>query len=410
MRALPLFATALLLAALPLATASSVDARAKASARKVYGPMWFKETVRSGPCLMTVALPPKKSEGCSSFTRREAGGAAFHAPTGFLLVGGSDHQLHGMNAKNGEMRYRVPLPGALVARPQLKGNHAYFGTNEGHVLKTDITSGRVRWDVQVDAEVIEPVRVDGDIVYVVTGLDTVYAIDGKTGSSLWVKKHPLPTGITLRGQAVPLVVDGKDGKKKLFLGHADGTTTVVDANTGREQYRLELGAAEAFNDIDADPVTRGGTVFMASQSTGLFAINADTYNIGWRNEERGIVRMALGGNKLLVGAGAGKVVGFDQHTGKVRWRFTFDKGAPSRIAVKGGRVHVASDRGAIFVLDLLSGEPLQYYGNGTGFAADLDVQSDMMFAVSIGGHVHALSNAFGGKTQRKRNFKDRRPY
>ncbi|MCP4502741.1 MAG: PQQ-binding-like beta-propeller repeat protein [Deltaproteobacteria bacterium] len=393
-------------------------ARPRPTARKVYGPLWFKETVRTGPCLLTVALPAKKDEGCTSFSRRESAGVAFHAPSGFLLVGGSDHQLHGMSAKNGEMRYKAKLPGALIARPTLSGNHAFFGTNEAHVLKTDITSGRIRWDITVDAEVIEPVRVHQGVVYVVTGLDTVYAFDAETGKGMWVQKHALPTGITLRGQARPLVVDVEDGAAssdekeapRVFIGHADGKMSVVDGITGRIVHQMELGKAEAFNDVDADPVHFKGTVFAASQNTGVFAIKADNFAVRWQNEERGIVRLATGGGRLVVGAGAGKIVAFDALTGKSRWRFTFKKGAPTRISVKGGRVHVASDRGSIYVLDLVSGEPLQYYGTGLGFAGDLEVQSDMLFAVSTAGHVHALSNAFAGKTQRKQKFKDRRPY
>ena len=66
---------------------------------------------------------------------------------------------------------------------------------------------------------------------------------------------------------------------------------------------------------------------------------------------------------------------------------------------KGGRVHVASDRGPLYVLDLSSGQPLQYFGSGLGFAADLELEGDMLFAVSTAGRLYALSNAFAGRFQ-----------
>jgi outer membrane protein assembly factor BamB len=102
----------------------------------------------------------------------------------------------------------------------------------------------------------------------------------------------------------------------------------------------------------------------------------------------------------VVAAGPGKILGLDATDGKVLWRFTFSKGAPTRIAVKGGRVHVASDRGSLFVLDLSSGRPLQYFGSGLGFAADLELWNDMLFATTTAGVVMALSNAFPGIVQK----------
>ena len=104
---------------------------------------------------------------------------------------------------------------------------------------------------------------------------------------------------------------------------------------------------------------------------------------------------------MIVAASAGTVLGIDARNGSIRWRFTYKKGAPTRLFVKGGRVHFGSDRGPLYVLDLFSGRPLQYYGSGLGVAADLDLVGDMLFMVSTAGSLHALSNDFYGPAQRK---------
>ena len=67
--------------------------------------------------------------------------------------------------------------------------------------------------------------------------------------------------------------------------------------------------------------------------------------------------------------------------------------------MQGGRVHVASDRSSLFVLDLFSGRPLQYVGSGLGFAADLELHQDMLFAMTSAGDLLAMSNAFRGLVQ-----------
>jgi outer membrane protein assembly factor BamB len=375
---------------------------AAASARQVYAPLWFADVVRLGPCLLTLALPASEAEHCIPWTRRVAASPAFHHATGLVLVGGDDDRLHAFSGRDGSLVYAVKLPGDLVAAPALFDDGAYFGTREGHVLRADVTSGRIRWDVKVDAEVTEPVTLFGDLVIAITGLDTVYAFDRETGASRWVHKHPMPSGITLRGQARPLAATiqvGDTTQDRIWVGHATGRVTVLEAATGRVLDEMAIGEGESFLDVDADPILHGGRLVTASHATGVFATDPASGASHWKLEEPGIVRLATGGPTLVIAAGPGKVLGIHAASGQVRWRFTFDKGAPSRIVSRGGRVHVASDRGALYVLDLFSGEPLQYFGTGLGFAADPALAGDMLFAVSTAGRLYALSNAFEGRLQ-----------
>jgi len=373
---------------------------------QVYGPLFHTQVIGYGPCLFSLfQLPATREEHCLPWTRRESSGPAFHMPSGLVLVGGSDHRLHAVSAVDGSPVYTAPVNGAIVARPTLAGPHAFFGTDDGHVLRVDITSGRTGFDVTVDAEVIEPVVVDGDDVFVVTGLDTVYAFSRTDGASKWVHKQALPRGITLRGQAKPLVATTTSNGAtvdRVYVGHASGTLVALDRETGSVVASTDLGRAEAFNDVDADPVMQAGQVIAASHSGGVFALDPNTLAELWRVDEKGIVRLAAAGKHMVVAASAGAVVGLDAIRGAVRWRFTFEKGAPSRIVVKGGRVHVASDRGPLYVLDLFTGEPLQYFGSGLGIAADPELVGDMLLVLSTAGELHALSNAFAGVTQRRR--------
>ncbi len=389
-------AAALVLPAAALAVSPQV--------RQIYAPLWFDDVIELGPCLFTIALPASFEERCIPWTRRETAGAAFHAATGIVVVGGSDGQLHGLSGVDGKTLYEVSLPGKLVARPTLVDDAAFFGTADAHVLRTDVTSGRVRWDVSVDAEVLEPVTVFEDLVIAITGLDTVYAFDRKTGESRWVHKHPLPTGITLRGQAKPLAVrlpTPQGTQARVYVGHASGRLTVLEADTGRvlDEWGLATAGEDTFPDIDADPLLHGDTLVVASHATGVFGLDPLTGATRWKLEEKGVVRLASGGPNLIVAAGPGKVLGVQTSSGTVRWRFSYERGAPTRPVVKGGRVHIASDRGPLYVLDLASGEPLQYFGSGLGFAADLELDGDMMFAVSTAGRLYALSNAFAGRFQ-----------
>jgi outer membrane protein assembly factor BamB len=355
---------------------------------------------------MSLVLQPKASEGCIPWTRRHESGPAFHSPSGLVLLGGPHQQLHVHSAIDGDLVYSIKLPGNLVSTPTLTEDGVYFGTDGGHVLRLDITSGAILWDEEVDSEVLTPVVVDGDVVYVVTGQDTLYALNRKDGAGRWLHKHPLPPSITIRGQGRPLIhrVPGPSGsKKRLFVGRASGHLHVLDALTGELLRESRLGEGEAFFDVDADPIWIDGKVVAASFTGGISALDPKTMAAGWKIPEPGITRLARGGSGMVVAGGAKKVIGIDADSGRILWRYTFERGAPTRLVVKGGRVHVASDRGALYVLDLMSGRPLQYFGTGLGFAGDLAAGGDMLFAVSTAGRLFALSNAFAGLTQSGRH-------
>ena len=386
--------------AVVLSAATSLSA-ATPEARQVYGIAWTAPAVELGPCALSVLLPASEAEKCKPWTQREASGPAFHDSLGVLVVGGSDKYLRVLDARDGHKLWEKKTPGAVLAQPVINDDGAYFGTDDARVMRVDVATGNERWVTAVDAEVTEPVVVHGDVVYVVTGNDSTYALSRLTGEPLWVNKHPLPRGITLRGQSKPLVLDvaGADGGMRLFVGHASGLLVVLDRETGAVISEIDLSRGDAFGDIDADPVFQANrnVVVAASQTRGITALDPRTTTEVWHNPESGLTRLATGGEPMLVAAGAGKVLGLDAATGQTRWRFTFEKGAPTRIVVKGGRVHVGSDRGALYVLDLYSGRPLQYAGSAAGVAADLSLANDMLFFTSLSGTVIAMSSAWAGR-------------
>jgi len=376
---------------------------ASPSARQIYAPLWQRPVTDQALCLLTIFLPAQEEKGCVSWTRRESAGPAFHPQIGSVLVGGSDAKLHSFSAKDGALQYEKDLPGALVAQPIFDESAAYFGTDEGHVLRVNVITGDTKWDAEVDAEVTEPAVVSGDIVLVITGLDSVYAFSRQDGSPLWVHKHPLPPGITLRGQARPLVLEKNiEGEKKslVFVGHATGRMTVLELNSGNVVTEVEVGQGDSFVDVDTDPIHLSGVVVAASQASGIRAFNDANFAKVWELKEPGVVRLAKADDVTLIAAGSKKAMGIDARTGKIMWSFTFEKGAPTRILVKDDRAIFASDLGALFVLNAQTGEPLQYWGSGLGIAADPYIVGDMLLLVTVPGRLFAFSSAFSGIAQK----------
>jgi glucose dehydrogenase len=96
-----------------------------------------------------------------------------------------------------------------------------------------------------------PIVKDG-VLYIATGNDDVFALDGRTGALLWEHRSGLEQNISTvccgwdnRGAAV--------GDGKLFLGQLDGTFVALDIGTGKEVWRTRLARWQAFDYPQFEP-------------------------------------------------------------------------------------------------------------------------------------------------------------
>jgi alcohol dehydrogenase (cytochrome c) len=84
----------------------------------------------------------------------------------------------------------------------------------------------------------DPIVIDG-IMYIPTGNDDIYALDGKTGRKLWEYNSDIP-------QTNDLICCGWDnrgvaaGEGKIFSGQLDGSFVALDQKTGKIAWRTQL--------------------------------------------------------------------------------------------------------------------------------------------------------------------------
>ena len=133
----------------------------------------------------------------------------------------------------------------------------------------------------------DPLVIDG-VLYIPTGNDDIYALDGKTGKKLWEYQSDIP-------QTNDLICCGWDnrgvaaGEGKIFSGQLDGSFVALDQKTGQIAWRTQL---EDYHD-------------------GYSITGATRYYDG-------IVLTGMSGAENGV---RGRVYGLDAKTGQELWRF-----------------------------------------------------------------------------------------
>ncbi len=132
-----------------------------------------------------------------------------------------------------------------------------------------------------------PLVKDG-VMYVTSGHDDVFALDGKTGALIWEHRSGIDQNITTvccgwanRGAAL--------GEGKVFVGYLDGTLVALDAGTGNLLWQTTIGRWQDGYTITSAPLYHNGVVY-----TGV-----------------------AGGDRTA----RGKVTALDAKTGKELWHF-----------------------------------------------------------------------------------------
>jgi alcohol dehydrogenase (cytochrome c) len=163
-------------------------------------------------------------------------------------------------------------------------------SNQRYSRLTEINRNTVKtlggaWMVDLGSEIAKgsPV-VQGGVMYVAAGGGHLYAIDAKTGKTIWSMQPPGP-GIDPRNRGLAV------GDGKVFVGQSDGSVIAVDAKSGQQVWSTYIGDGPA--------------------RFGMFVSAAPTY-------VDGLVIAGLASGDAGI---RGKVVALDAKTGKQVWQF-----------------------------------------------------------------------------------------
>ena len=202
----------------------------------------------------------------------------------------------------------------------------------------------------------QPVVVGGR-VFVADTIDTVYALDARTGCTVWTVKP----GAAVRSAIS--VGQGADGKAVAYFGDMAGLMHAVDADTGRELWKVK---------VDDHPLAR---------MTGSPVLAGDRLLVPVSSLEEAAASQPAYGCCTFRGA----VLALDPKTGKVLWK-THTITAPSRTyRRKGQAVDLHGPAGGSVwnapTVDLARGRV--YFGVGNDYTDIDDVNTDGVMALDL---------------------------
>ena len=236
-----------------------------------------------------------------------------------------------------------------------------FGYDPGHTGYVDalvqprLVAGKLAWTRHF-APVFSSAVAGLDMVFVASTDGYLYALRQGTGVVVWrasVGNYLSDSTPALEGQV-------------LFVATRSSQVEALNANTGSIYWTYDIAER-----IQAPPLVVGSRVLVASRTT-LWTLNATDGSLLWKFH-RGAVSWpttgapAVGGGLVYVGLGSGtQLWALDINTGKIRWTFdTLDR-ITSTPVVDSATVYIATWHGVIFALDRLNGTKRWSYSLNVG--------------------------------------------
>ena len=151
--------------------------------------------------------------------------------------------------------------------------------------------------------------------------------------------------------------------------------------------------------IYASPAVVNGTVYLATGTGSIVALNAETGDEIWKRNAGGPLNSspAVAGGSLFIGRYDGGIEARDLDSGDVRWEFMTRDRVISSPAIDRGVVYIGSGDGGLYALDAGTGRERWTYRTRGWISSSPAVFEDLVAITSFDGLLHVVNRKTGKK-------------
>ena len=211
-----------------------------------------------------------------------------------VLFGSQDVFLYSLDAKTGELKWKLETADQVRCGITIAGNQAFVAGCDGGLHMVDLDQGAEIASVDIQSPTGVTPAVDGDLVYVGTEQAGFFAIDWKRAKLKW---HHDVNGASIRSSAA--VTDDH-----VIVGAQNRTVYSLDPTTGKEQWSATLKSK-----VESSPVVVGERVWIGSTDGRLYALDINNGKVLWEKQLNGdiIGSPAVAYGRLVIATNRGVV-------------------------------------------------------------------------------------------------------
>lgn len=274
-----------------------------------------------------------------------------------VVFGNSLGLIEALNRKTGKPVWTYQTKGAIYSSPVITNGLVILGSGDGSVYALNLASGKLKWKSTAHKSVLGSPIVSGETLFIGTSNNTFLALDISSGRVKWTFK-------AVEGTIVgkPMIYQGK-----IIFGSWGRHLYALNANNGTLEWKWNNGNGNRmFSPAMATPVATNGTIYIAAPDRVLTAIDANTGETLWRNNQAK-VRESIGisaDSTLIYGKTmqdeivAYKTTRTDEG---IAWKFNVGYGyehTPSDLIEKDGKLFFGTKNGTVYCIDPLERKTL----------------------------------------------------
>ncbi|WP_390913928.1 PQQ-binding-like beta-propeller repeat protein [Pseudosulfitobacter sp. SM2401] len=278
----------------------------------------------------------------------------------------------------------------------------YVSLGFGELVAMDAANGAVRWRQQLNATGSGQPTVSGNLVYVLAGDDTGWALDTKTGRIEWQITGAASVSNVL-GAPAPVVADDL-----AIFAFGSGELQAVFRRGGLRRWDASIlgerpgRALSNIDDVTGTPVVDGSVLYAGNQAGRIAAINVRSGARLWTARDGAVGPVWPAGDSVFAVTDKNELVRLDANDGSRVWGVqlpNFLKNKPRKTAeifahhgpiVAGGRVIVASNDGMLRSFDPRDGSLIASSEIPGGATTAPIVVGSTLYVVGRKGQLHAF--------------------
>ncbi|MFC2115424.1 PQQ-binding-like beta-propeller repeat protein [Bacteroidota bacterium] len=303
-----------------------------------------------------------------------------------VFIGSADKNLYCLDASNGELIFKYASSDWVRACPVATETNVYFASMNGDLYNIDYSGRQPKevWTERIgDHWVYADLALSGDKLILNNSDLYSYCIDTKKGKVLWrfsiLKSLHQKDGYRIlterlageAGSSYQSKAIAADGK--VFIGTPSRFVYAMDAESGKEIWKYEIGAA-----ISGAPVYDNNKIYVGQQGgeDDFYCLDAKTGKLIWKQNIGWVWGSAAVSDGLVYIPGIdGYVNCLDANNGNIIWRFRTDKSVCSEPTVMGNYVYFGSWDGFLYKFEKRTGKLVWKFvggGSDSGVAIGFD--------------------------------------
>jgi outer membrane protein assembly factor BamB len=325
---------------------------------------------------------------------------------GSLFVVDTSGTVHAFDAATGAKRWShvIELPGdqqdaAFGGGVSYADGKAYATNGAGDVVALDATTGNQLWKVRPAGPLRGAPTIAFNNLYVMTQDNQIFALDIADGKVTW--NDAASQGESgLFGVASPAA-----GQGSVIAGYSTGELAAYRYENGRNLWSDALARTSistevgTLTDVDADPIIDSGRVYALGQGGRMAAYELVTGQRVWELNLAGVSTPSVAGEWIFTLTDDARLLAIARSSGRVRWitqlrRWRDQDDRKGAIfwtgpVLAGDRLWVASSRGQVMSVDVLTGAASPFADVGSSVSLGPLVANQMLYILDDGGKIHA---------------------